>query len=148
MTTYDVTIEIDQDIPEDVLMEHIGAALKQYRAEAVPARSPRVTVRKLHDLTEPVEYANGGTVTGPPVAFTKEQIRALAGANLNYIDELARRANGRAHPFDGPEMFDDIEHAHQGEGKPLRYPKLDELLEAKSGEGDWDLEEGDEVGND
>jgi hypothetical protein len=110
----------------------------------------------VHDLTEPVRY-EGGVITGPtenwPIAtsqkdfvFTREQIRALAGANLNYIDELAKRA--RQHPFDGPEMFDDIEHAHLGEAKPLRYPKLDELLEAKNGEGDWDLEEGDEVGND
>ena len=124
MTTYTFQIDLPADIPVDVVSEHVGAALKRFLSDRV-----RVKV-----------FAAGGTVTGPVQAF------------LPKI--------GRQHPFEGVELFDDDITAATFTVQPARpidadYPRLTELLAHRraattiaEGEGDWQLENDDHVGED
>jgi hypothetical protein len=175
LTTYSVIIDIDQDIPEDVLVEHIGAALKRFRQPVKSAPTPpRVTVRKMATggYVKPDEnhkYTLATDTTVPqPVAVE------LGAAALTYLKELAKRTGPfeatrtpRQHPFEGPEVFDDdvtvdsITSTKQDLTGEM-YPTIAELLKDKStkelhrpadsveplAEGDWELKGGDEVGTD
>lgn len=81
----------------------------------------------------------------------------VAGQIINGLPEATQRdlaqelsKPGRKHPFDGPEVFDD----KVGNIRPIdkSLPRLSEVIAAKreepKAEGDWQLEEGDRVGED
>jgi hypothetical protein len=185
MTRYIVTIDINRDIPVDVLTEHIGAALKQFRtAPQAPATAPVVTVRKLADggilaptsrIVDNIVYKPNTTVTGPEYPLLGDNFNGLVHPYVDtlveYTQNLGKRyRTGRAHPFDGPEVFDDEHEQPEPEavdlpevkGPPLAYPYVDRLLAEKfeqrelhrrtteqpADEGEWDLGGGEHLGED
>lgn len=132
MTRYTFSIDLPADVPEDVVSEFVGQALKKFLRD-------RTSVKVLREPAATV----GGTLSGP-------------------TQPLVRR--GRAHPFDGPEVFDDdmsiatFEQLVHGEvpheSITDAYPHLSELLKQRReltqapGEGDWQLSDEDRVGED
>ena len=150
---YTVDIEIDADIPTDVLAEHIGQALKHFLKEPTPQPRAKVSVNRA-----------GGVIPDRKYSFTEP--------GSGYIIPKSRLPrNGRTHPFEGPEVFDDqitIETSEDVVKKVFDairqdFPYLRELFDAKReehavrrgadiqqplDEGEWELPGEDRIGED
>lgn len=133
MTDYIVTIKnIANDVPADVLVEHIGYAVR--------------------NLTEKRrQWAGGITIERVQGVKLEEDPKSTKSyATGGYLP--------RQHPFDGPEMFDDepcFLPIPQGLQDILEgLPYLSELIRNRQrptppeGEGDWNLVDEDKVGDD
>lgn len=143
MTKYNLEIDLPVTVPDDVLVEHVGQALKKLIRKPVPE----------------------------PVASVR--IVAKSGYKLVEGNMKATwRNGGRQHPFEGPEVFDDdvtefttpdiMDKVFNAISQD--FPHLSELFNVKRaerniarrsdlsgpvGEGDWTLpEDGGHIGED
>ena len=141
MTKYTLEIEYPYEVPDDVLVEHLGQALKKlslrHKVTAPPKPSVKIVAKNAYKLRE--------------------------GDGAVHNDYRAPRI-GRSHPFDGPEVFDDDVTEHTTldimdqvfTAISQDFPHLSELFNTKRqehniarrsdlsgppGEGDWTLPE-------
>jgi hypothetical protein len=193
LTVYTLNITLPVTVPDDVLVEHIGAALKKLirKPQTKPRTSVEIVAKSVYKLEEDKPFASGGYVTGdhPLVAavnygpvFTRAQVEAMGGkAAIERLVATSGDPNAtypstsvRNHPFEGPELFDDIITEHTPADVMDKvftaidqdFPHLAELFDHKRkesaehnvtrrndlpeppAEGDWTLESGEHVGED
>lgn len=160
MTDYSVRIDnVPQNVPVDVVLEHLGYCMRGLLKDRhVNYTNVRIHLEKVHGATF--------TSADPGAAYPSQTVCNLEART------------GRQHPFDGPEMFDDVETTTTflpTTDKVISdvftaishdFPYLTELFNTKRAEreertvkrpttttepapeGEWDLDKGDEVGSD
>lgn len=147
---YKVSVVLSRRIPTDILIEHMAVGLRSLGETKV------LSVRADLDTHETRERG-------------RDKMNATTNVTTTFkepVGEYAKPSEPRAHPFDGPEVFDD----DVNERLPLTadfwnalaadFPHLTQFFSAKGrtlvsppreeppAEGDWGLEPGDRVGED
>jgi hypothetical protein len=193
LTVYTLNITLPVTVPDDVLVEHIGAALKKLvrKPQAEPRASVEIVAKSGVKLEEDKQFARGGYIPGDQggvikvedgYVFSQAQVKAMGGkAAIARLAATSGDPNAtypstsvRNHPFDGPELFDDIITEHTPADVMDKvftaidqdFPHLAELFDHKRqesaehnvtrrndlpeppAEGDWTLESGEHVGED
>jgi len=179
LTVYTLSITLPVTVPDDVLVEHIGAALKKLirKPQTKPLTSVEIVAKSVYKLEEDKPFTRGGYVTAGQVQLspadpnaTYPWVAATSGdPNATYPSTSVRN-----HPFEGPELFDDIITEHTPADVMDKvftaidqdFPHLAELFDHKRkesaehnvtrrndlpeppAEGDWTLESGEHVGED
>lgn len=158
---------LPDDLPDDVLIEHLAVALRKLVEERPVKAPPKPTVRK--------DYSGGGYIPRTP---GYEPWWLPAAPNPMW----KTTSTGRNHPFEGPEVNDDLPEGFDGKNvegvvyglvdgptnfgpkttaamsQVMRavgedFPLLAELFRDKraeqpKAEGDWQLKDDDKVGED
>lgn len=123
---------------------------------SVPAQPERKLFLKVHVPDELAARIGFRPLYGVSITDSKGNSHSI-DLNKKETDTVADKhfqepvtQPGRKHPFDGPEMFDDKTEPRRSIGEA--YPRLQEFMahkrEEPKAEGDWQLEDGDRVGED
>lgn len=103
MTTgydYFITVRSEGPVPQDVLVEHIAVALRDFKEVKMTVLPRVVTAEAGFDIMKEFQ-----------MSFDPSKLKAADGAEEREMDEWERELLGlkpeKPHPFDGPTVFDD-----------------------------------------